>query len=339
MATAKKLPSGAWNARGFYKDPMTGKISRPSFTAPSKSEALRMALEWEESKERQSAPREMTVEECIEQYITLKTSTLSPSTIAGYRRMQRNHYQTIGKRRLKDLSDSDMQLFISGMCATHSAKTVRNSYALLVSSISMFSHRQFSVTLPRIAPREYHIPTDDDIRELIREASPTLRLAICLAAIGTMREGEISAIYYRDVDHERSGVWVRRDMVKDEHNKWVIKEMPKTDASVRFIPLPESVMEMIGNGDPDALIYEQLPTSTYHAFARLRDRLGLQCRFHDLRHYAASIMHALGVPDQYIMERGGWKSDNVLKSVYRNTLSDQSVRFARIANEHFGTLF
>ena len=28
----------------------------------------------------------------------------------------------------------------------------------------------------------------------------------------------------------------------------------------------------------------------------------------------------IGVPDQYIMQRGGWSSDNVMKSVYRNVI-------------------
>lgn len=38
-------------------------------------------------------------------------------------------------------------------------------------------------------------------------------------------------------------------------------------------------------------------------------------RFHDLRYYSASIMHAIGVPDVYIMERGGWSSDKTLKKI------------------------
>ena len=42
--------------------------------------------------------------------------------------------------------------------------------------------------------------------------------------------------------------------------------------------------------------------------------------FHDLRHYCASVQHALGVPDAYIMQRGGWGNDRVLKEVYRHAL-------------------
>ena len=46
-------------------------------------------------------------------------------------------------------------------------------------------------------------------------------------------------------------------------------------------------------------------------------------RFHDLRHYCASVQHALGVPDAYIMQRGGWGNDRVLKEVYRHALKDK----------------
>ena len=35
------------------------------------------------------------------------------------------------------------------------------------------------------------------------------------------------------------------------------------------------------------------------------------------------MSHALGIPDSYIMASGGWKSDNVLKTVYRHALDDK----------------
>ena len=37
-----------------------------------------------------------------------------------------------------------------------------------------------------------------------------------------------------------------------------------------------------------------------------------------------SISHALGVPDAYIMENGGWKTDYVMNHVYRDALSDRT---------------
>ena len=50
-------------------------------------------------------------------------------------------------------------------------------------------------------------------------------------------------------------------------------------------------------------------------------------RLHDLRHYQASILHALGIPDQYIMARGGWTTDHTLKSVYRHTMTKERQKF------------
>ena len=36
------------------------------------------------------------------------------------------------------------------------------------------------------------------------------------------------------------------------------------------------------------------------------------------------IAHALGIPDAYIMEMGGWRTDRTMKRVYRSTLADRA---------------
>ncbi len=61
-------------------------------------------------------------------------------------------------------------------------------------------------------------------------------------------------------------------------------------------------------------------------------------RFHDLRHYSASVRHALGIPDAYIMADGGWSTDNVLKAVYRHAMSDRRQSMSAKANSHFESL-
>ena len=49
-------------------------------------------------------------------------------------------------------------------------------------------------------------------------------------------------------------------------------------------------------------------------------------------------MHAIGIPDQYIMARGGWKTDTVLKAVYRNVINDEQKKFTDKINSHFTTM-
>ena len=86
---------------------------------------------------------------------------------------------------------------------------------------------------------------------------------------------------------------------------------------------------------------EQVRTVTHitKMFKKEMVRAGLPvCRFHDLRHYGASIMHAIGVPDVYIIERGGWSSDHVMKAIYRDSIDAEKRKQTAAINEHFAAL-
>lgn len=62
----------------------------------------------------------------------------------------------------------------------------------------------------------------------------------------------------------------------------------------------------------------------YKKFVRLLEKNGLpHMTFHNLRHINASVMAMLKIPDKYAMERGGWRTDNVMKRVYTHTFSWQ----------------
>jgi len=56
---------------------------------------------------------------------------------------------------------------------------------------------------------------------------------------------------------------------------------------------------------------------------KLTKAYGYDLIFHQLRHLNASVMLMLGIPDKCAMERGGWSSNGVLKSVYQHTFSEE----------------
>ena len=240
---------------------------------------------------------------------------------------------------MRDLTSEDLQFFVDELSSTLSPKSVKNVYGLVTAALKVYSDRNYRVTLPARSPSEFSIPTDADIARLMEKATPRLRLAIALSALGTLRRGEICGLTYKDVLYDFKAVYVHSDMVMDENRKWVHKDMPKNSSSIRRVLLPDAVFEMIGHGEPDEYIYKGNPSSITGKFCRLRDSLGLKCRFHDLRHYSASIMHAIGIPDQYIMEQGGWATDATLKAVYRNTLTDKQKAFTDKRNDYFDQTF
>ena len=304
-----------------------------SFTAPTKVEAERMAAQFAADKTRLDGGG-YTIGEAVDRYIASKEAVLSPSTIRAYMAYRKN-LSEVEALRVDSLTSADLQTWVSALSRRYSAKYVKNIYALVLSAVSVISDRSYRVTLPTRKPITYNVPTDDQVKALMDNARDDIRLAVALAAIGTLRRGEICALRYRDVYKDKQAVFVHSDMILDKNNAWVYKDMPKTSDSVRWVVLPGEVLTMIGDGEPDEFVIGSTPAAVSDAFARLRDRLGLKCRFHDLRHYAASILHAIGVPDQYIMERGGWSTDGTLKAVYRNTLADQSKLYSDRAVSHF----
>ena len=74
----------------------------------------------------------------------------------------------------------------------------------------------------------------------------------------------------------------------------------------------------------------------YHRWIRLQDEHGMEhITFHDLRHLNASVMALLRILDKYAQERGGWKSDKVMKGVYMQTFSEERIRVDDIMDSYF----
>ncbi len=320
MANAKKLPSGNWRVRLFVGE-RNGKKVYKSFTAESKKEAERLAALYVYREEENVG----TVKTAIDNYIVNRTGVLSPSSIRGYRIMQRNNFGEIENKKIDRLTSEDVQIFINNLSSEKSPKTVRNIYALLKASIEAAAPgKTIDVDLPQKKIIERNIPTKDDIKNLLEHSNKRLRIAILLAANGTLRAGEVCALCYEDIQNET--IHVHMDMVRNESNEWVIKDIPKTSSSDRYISLPKEIIKEIGKGKGSIL--NTNPGALTSAYYKLAKKLGIKStRFHDLRHFAASYAHSVGIPDQYIMARGGWSSDAILKSVYRNILDDERMRF------------
>ena len=113
MAKEKKLPSGKWRVQAYSHTASTGKIYRVSITGDSKKEAEYMAAEFALGK-RRSTTREadFTLAEAIDDYIQNSDAVLSPTTLAGYRLIKKNSFQSIMNTKLKKLSISMLQAAI-----------------------------------------------------------------------------------------------------------------------------------------------------------------------------------------------------------------------------------
>lgn len=337
MAKAKKLPSGNWRVQVFSHIE-NGKKVRESITAPTKREAELLAAEWAGKHKGYKSP-DLTIKDALQGYINAKEGVLSPSTIRAYKIMVKNSYEDIAYKRLKKITTEDLQLFVSNLSKDKSPKYVSNAYGLLSSSIRFYEPNvHFNVTLPKRAKKRTESPSDEDIKRLYEAATPELKKCIALAAFGSLRRGEICALIYDDL--KNGAVSVTKDIVQASDKSWVLKEIPKTEDSNRLAPLPDKVIKLLGEGEPEERIIKyKNPTSITRTFIKLRDKLGLTIRFHDLRHYFCSIGVVLQIPSNYLEDYGGWgRGSDVMRQVYQNSISDKSKEYSDKMKHHFDTL-
>lgn len=334
MAKAKKLPSGSWRIQ--VSKTVDGRLIRKSFTSADKRKAELAAAEWVANQEETAHTENITLYQAYERYIAAKENVLSPSTIRNYKKMHKNNLQDIMQIKIDKLTSEQIQRSINLYAADHSPKSVRNCHGLLSAVLGMFRPSMtLRTSLPQKEKKQMYIPTDDDIQKLFKAAKNTnYYIPILLAAFGGMREGEICALTSDDI--HGNYVTVNKSMVCDSNGKWLIKP-PKTYSSNREIELPNFVINSIEGKSGKIVIYN--PHSLSIGFNKLLKKNNIpHFRFHDLRHYYVSSLHALNVPDKYIMEQGGWATNYTMQNVYNHTLKNKSSEFSKKISSHFESL-
>lgn len=115
------------------------------------------------------------------------------------------------------------------------------------------------------------------------------------------------------------------------------KNQAKEPTRKRKHKIPHYIQELIDKTDPG--VDELVPMSghaIYMRWTRLLQKNDLpHMSFHDLRHVNASVMALLRIPDKYAQERGGWKTDKVMKKVYMQTFSEERERVDSLIDSYF----
>lgn len=323
----EQLPSGSYRIRIMIDG------QRYTFTDKDKKRVKAKAASFAD--EHREAIDNPTFNQAMDRYIEIRQATRSPSTIRGYRTIQRRlvtDYPQICNKKLTSLKTSDIQLIVNTL--DMEPKTIHNYVGFIQSA----SGQKYNLALPQKKKALVKIPNDMEVAGLIRLAQdmyPDLEVPVMLGCFGPLRRSEICALTLDDFE----GDWVNitRGIVKDEHGRFQLKDIPKTTESARRIKLPHFVVRKIRE---QGYVTKYNPDQVSHYFRRMQQRIGLEdvyC-FHSTRHYCVSSLHANGLPDAYIMERGGWSTPDVLIYVYRHTISDETAALTDRALNHFDSV-
>ena len=340
-----KLPKAEKLKSGNYRIQIQINGKRYSITNSDKKICQQMAKEIYAGAEKEKKIP-LTVRKAMENYISDREKVLSPLTIDGYRSIVKNRLQSIMSINISELTQSDIQRAVSEESAKGvSAKTVKNAHGLLTATLAAY-RPEFHVrsNLPKSKKEEGRIPTEEEMQKIWHAAKDSkYQLPILLASWLGLRMSEVRGLKYSDISDGK--IHIQRARVRAVGKD--VDKVPKTESGDRYIHLPETIEKLIEEeraARPDATdesyICPYSHNSIRAAFDDICKEAGVEhCRFHDLRHFAASESLALGVPDKYSMKRMGHATENMLKTVYQHTMDTKEDEFAKMIDNYYEGLY
>lgn len=324
---ARLLPSGNYNVVVPFYDEFGKRLQR-SFTAATEAKALKMARDFIEGRNNTTPDDTITVKEAMMGYINYQKVKIQPTTVRTYTQIANNAFRRLHRIRLCDLSPFDIRNAIIIENERVSPKYIKNAYGLLKSVLKMYEVdiKLNNIALPPVVRKEKELPDFATIFNIFHRDE--IELPVLLAAWLSLRIGEVAGLQFQDVDEEQKMLHIRRTVIMTENGS-ILRVGCKTKNSTRTLPLPPYILELIKaiphENDTDQIL-QITPKALRSRFKRRVLKHGIDMTFHDLRHVNASIMHMLGVPDKYAMERGGWSTDYTLKNVYQQTFSSERLK-------------
>ena len=314
----EKLKSGHYRIR-FEKD--RKKYSITTDRKPTKREEAALIQEYMESlQEQQNRKKNGSFLDFANEYIASKEKVLSASTIRGYKATLRGIPESFTGLPFYEIEQHDITKVINDMMDEAKPKTIYNRHGLIVSVIKEFRPAFVVHTkLPRKEQKDIYTPSEKEVQALFTALKDTDEyIPICLATMG-LRRSEIGALTLEDLSDDNV-LTIDKAKVQNSDEKWIIQNYTKTERSNRKIPIPDELANRIRK---QGYIYSHVLGKVYEKMIKIEKELGLpQFGIHRLRSYFASKAHALGLADSVIMTLGGWKSDNIMKNIYRKALNE-----------------
>lgn len=362
MASIKKRDNGQWRAR--YRD-ATGREHARHFTRKVD------AQQWLD---------EVTASIVTGQYVDPKAGRMTfmeyaerwrkvqvhrPSTAAHFKHLLDRHvYPTLGPRPLATILPSDIQAWVKRLSAGDAAakrkplapSTVGVAHSI-VSSIMKSAVRDRRLAsnpcegtrLPEVEKTKV-VPLSTEQVRAVTEAMPErLRAAVTLAAGTGMRQGEVFGLTVDRLNMLRREVTVDRQLLTVIGAKPRLGP-PKTKASNRVIPLPQTVVDALAlhlkrfpaNAEGFVFTLDDEPVSRQrqgHAWRPAVKTAGLPkgTGFHALRHYYASLLIRYGESVKTVQARLGHASAAETLDTYSHLWPDSDDRTREAVDSVLGT--
>lgn len=332
---AKQLPSGSW----FCRVRIDGKDI--GITRPTEKEAVAEAMAVKAGTKSVAKSGQKTLTAAIDSYIAARQNILSPSTILGYRRIQKNRFQNVMGMDIYRMTPEKWQRAVNAEARKYNGKTLKNSWLFIASVIREETGERIAVKLPQVIPNEKGFLRAEEIPALLQAlVGSDVEIAVLLA-LSSMRQSEILGLKWDNVDLEQNVIRVEETTVKGESG-WVRKIETKNLPSRRMIPIIAPLRAALERApEKEGYIVTMSDNTIRRKLQRVSEEAGIPyVGLHGLRHSFASLAYHLGLSEEATMKIGGWSDIQTMRKIYThisesdiNAQSEILLRFFQNGNE------
>jgi integrase len=298
------------------------------------------------------AVERQTVADFLLDWLKTAESTIRPSTFVRYAQITRDYLiPSLSRTPLRELTPQHVQTVLDwhvkqGALSSRSIAHIRGTLRIALNRAckwNLIGRNSAALAEPPKVKRFRIEPLSPEQARQLLEAAKGNRLEALYAvalALG-LRAGEILGLTWQNIDLEHGQLTVLQALQRQKGRGLVTVE-PKTDRSRRTLMLPAPLIaalkahrvrqleQRLAAGsrwrDSGFVFTSSVgsglePRNLHRSFKAMLARAGLpDVRFHDLRHSAASLMLAQGVPLRVVMEVLGHSSIGITANVYSHVM-------------------
>lgn len=344
------------------KDPLTGKRRRKVFYDKKKKNVESAMIKYKADIESGdfNEPTKLLFEKYMEQWLNVycKDNKLSQTTIDGYNNYVKKHINPylgkylIGKIlpiHIQDFYNKESEKKYSGTTILQIHRILHKAFKEAMRNKLINNNPCDMVDAPKPSEFTPAVYDDKDFIKLLNIVKGTYdELIIILAGMIGLRRSEIFGLKWDNVDFNKKTISINQVLVVTSEG--LIEKETKNKSSKRSIAIPDNVIPILKyhhalqsenklkTGDKycnDNWVCcskngEKINGSSYsRRFGELLNDYGLKkIRFHDLRHFNATMMLKYGVDVKVAAQRLGHSTPAITQKIYQHVLDSMDEKAA-----------